>query len=335
MMRTVAFTLLSLLLWVGSASAQITVPNTFVASTRIVSADVNQNFSTLGTNALNRTGGTMTGTLTSLGIVPTTHNVSDIGASGTRYANVYSVQGNFSGRVGVGVTPVSGSTTDLQVSDAVSLHTFGGGYYANLYNDGAWKYHGNGYGGLLYFDNATGAIQLWMAPSNAGGAGAAAPIARRLNISAAGEVTASAQPGFLSYNSTTDTSLGTGTQTVDFDAEVYDVGADFSADTFTAPITGTYLLCAHARVQADTAIVVDIRIATSNRDYSIVTGDKLEEIIPAESNTVVYGSGCVLADMDAADTATVEVENVGTVDRILGGPSSTWYVTWFSGRLVP
>jgi len=127
MMRTVALTLLSLLLWVGSASAQITVPNTFIASTRIVSADVNQNFSTLGTNALNRTGGTMTGTLTTLGIVPTTNNASDIGASGTRYANVYSVQGNFSGALTAGSTlAVTGATTLSSTLGVTGNTTIGG-----------------------------------------------------------------------------------------------------------------------------------------------------------------------------------------------------------------
>lgn len=209
MMRTVAFTLLSLLLWVGSASAQITVPNTFVASTRIVSADVNQNFSTLGTNALNRTGGTMTGTLTTLGIVPTTNNASDIGASGTRYANVYSVQGNFSGaltaeRVGVGGSPsASMDAGNLQVSGGVmSSAGSAATYTGNLYYDGTdarWEYFGNGYG-IAMQENGSGGYTFHTAPNNASGAGAAATLTSRFAIGNTGAVTV---PGTLGVTGAT------------------------------------------------------------------------------------------------------------------------------------
>ena len=41
----------------------ITPPNTFVTGTRIVAADVNENFDELGAKALNRTGDTITGTI--------------------------------------------------------------------------------------------------------------------------------------------------------------------------------------------------------------------------------------------------------------------------------
>ena len=46
-----------------SSSAQVTIPNTFVAGTTIFSADVNENFTALGAGALNRTGGTITGNI--------------------------------------------------------------------------------------------------------------------------------------------------------------------------------------------------------------------------------------------------------------------------------
>jgi hypothetical protein len=60
-------TLLALALAFGigavPVSAQITIPNTFTASTTISSASVNSNFTTLGNNALNRSGGTITGNI--------------------------------------------------------------------------------------------------------------------------------------------------------------------------------------------------------------------------------------------------------------------------------
>jgi hypothetical protein len=45
-------------------TGQITVPNTFVNGTVADAPQVNANFNALGAGALNRTGGTMTGTLT-------------------------------------------------------------------------------------------------------------------------------------------------------------------------------------------------------------------------------------------------------------------------------
>ncbi len=58
--------LLTLLLCTAVAlvgSAQITIPNSFTAGTTISSSTMNANFTEIGTKALNRTGGTITGTV--------------------------------------------------------------------------------------------------------------------------------------------------------------------------------------------------------------------------------------------------------------------------------
>lgn len=47
-----------------SASAQVTIPNTFTSFTLITASSLNANFAALGNNALNRTGGTITGNIT-------------------------------------------------------------------------------------------------------------------------------------------------------------------------------------------------------------------------------------------------------------------------------
>jgi hypothetical protein len=73
----------------AASNAQIGIPNTFTAGTRIVSADVNANFSAVGDNALNRTGGTMTGVLTTQGIGPDANNTRDIASTGTRYRDLW------------------------------------------------------------------------------------------------------------------------------------------------------------------------------------------------------------------------------------------------------
>lgn len=114
------------LLMAAPASAQITVPNTFVPLSRIVSADVNENFSTIAAAALNRSGGTMTGTLITTNVVPDANNTRDLGASGTRYANVYSVLGNFSGAVTMASTlNVTGNTALAGVA-AIGTSTIAG-----------------------------------------------------------------------------------------------------------------------------------------------------------------------------------------------------------------
>lgn len=52
------------LLWAVPVSAQITIPNTFTPGTTILSSQVNDNFTALGSDSLNRTGGAITGNIT-------------------------------------------------------------------------------------------------------------------------------------------------------------------------------------------------------------------------------------------------------------------------------
>jgi hypothetical protein len=72
------------------AQAQLgSVPHTFVADTTILASEVNTNFSTVYSTALNRTGGTMTGTLTSQQITPAATNTYDLGTTGTRFRDAW------------------------------------------------------------------------------------------------------------------------------------------------------------------------------------------------------------------------------------------------------
>lgn len=87
--------LLGMVLWAAPAWAQLgTVPHSFSPNTPIISADVNENFSTAYANACNRTGCIMTGSLTTLGIVPTSDDASDLGSLSRRYQDAF-----FSGQV--------------------------------------------------------------------------------------------------------------------------------------------------------------------------------------------------------------------------------------------
>lgn len=130
--------------------------------------------------------------------------------------------------------------------------------------------------------------------------------------------------GFLAYNSSDDSAQASGA-TVDFNTEVYDEAGNFSADTFTAPVAGRYLLTAQVYLSTfSTNGIAQVKLITSNRTYfgdlqSVITTDAVSQGIS------------VIADMDAGDTAYVVQIQEGTV-TVKGG--SDMY-TYFSGRLLP
>lgn len=137
---------------------------------------------------------------------------------------------------------------------------------------------------------------------------------------------ATLQPAVLAYNSANDSGISSGS-TIDFDTEVYDRGGNFSADTFTAPVPGDYLICSTVDFQADSGTMTGgFRIVTSNRSYNMGR---------AVSGSSISNEGlCVIADMDASDTARVEIVFSGPVTAtVLGGASP--YTTYFSVRLLP
>lgn len=116
MMRKLILTLLWLLAFTTPGAAQLgSVPYTFSPGQTIYSAEVNANFSTVYANALNRTGGTMSGTLNVANVEPLSHNIYSLGTTGNRFANIYA-------------TTFTGSGTGLTgVALLASSNTFGGG----------------------------------------------------------------------------------------------------------------------------------------------------------------------------------------------------------------
>lgn len=112
--------LLLALLCATPASAQITVPNTFTANTIIKSSEVNANFSALAVNALNRTGGIMSGTLTTLSVVPFAGSTYDLGSSGTKFRSAY-----FSGTVTTADLTLASPATGITVAGNVIVNSTG------------------------------------------------------------------------------------------------------------------------------------------------------------------------------------------------------------------
>ena len=124
--KVLVFILLTQLLLVLGlpVAAQLgTVPYTFSPGTTILSSEVNSNFSTIYSNALNRTGGTMSGTLNVANVEPLSNNSYALGSSGNRFSNIFSVLGNFSGTL----TGAAANFSGLFTATGVGSHTIGGG----------------------------------------------------------------------------------------------------------------------------------------------------------------------------------------------------------------
>lgn len=155
------------------------------------------------------------------------------------------------------------------------------------------------------------------------------------NINLTGNVLKSTNPAFLAYLATTATAVtGNGaTYVLGTDAltEVFDRGSNFNTNgTFTAPVTGLYLLQAGITVTNVTAAnSFQIFLNTTARNYeSILTKDT-----GTNADQSMYIS--VLCDMTANDTATVSIivdGEGGDSDGIRGSASPVG--TYFCGQLV-
>jgi len=144
----------------------------------------------------------------------------------------------------------------------------------------------------------------------------------------AGQVTMPSQPAFLVVPTTqTNIPISTNT-TVNFNNEVFDQGSNYSGTSFTAPVTGKYqlnvdLYCLTLDSAAD---YIQISLKTSNRQYyAIFSTNTLSQDAAYMTFSIV-----VLADMDASDTAHVEVQlnNSGAAQMDITANSA------FSGYLV-
>src|SRR5690606_23448367 len=134
-------------------------------------------------------------------------------------------------------------------------------------------------------------------------------------------------------NQTNVTGDGTAV-TVGYNAEIYDQSGDFntSNSTFTASVTGRYLLVAAADVFNITsnATAIEIHIVTSNRTYRapFFTSGLAMNNYPLQVQ--------VIADMDAGDTAIVQVMVNGEGSKVsdIDGTDALTMTTYFSGALL-
>ncbi len=140
---------------------------------------------------------------------------------------------------------------------------------------------------------------------------------------------ATAQPAFLAYNSANDDNVtGDGTTvTIDFDTEIFDQDSNFSADTFTSPVTGKVHFDACLLLQQVASVnTCQIDIVTSNRTYKYGnTGTSFVGNMPMALS--------VLADMDAGDTAFCQITVSGGT-KIVDVYGASDQRTFFSGILL-
>ena len=127
---------------------------------------------------------------------------------------------------------------------------------------------------------------------------------------AGASVTVASNPGFEAYNSSQDDNqTGDGTAiTVDFDTEVNDFGSDFAADTFTAPVSGTY----EGQVEIGLAGLtsshteMNLQFITSNNTYTIAYCNPYSMAV----GSILRFTWPLEAYMDAGDTGYIRLSVV-------------------------
>jgi hypothetical protein len=141
------------------------------------------------------------------------------------------------------------------------------------------------------------------------------------------------QPVFSVIKSGDQSNIATGVAVlVTWETEILDVGGNFDLATeiYTAPLSGAQLFAVCLRCDdVDTASNwFRLRIVTSNRTY-----EKYWPSGQMAADAVRFGfTLAVIADMDAADTAFVQVETQGGAAQtdIIAG-SGTRFMGWFLG----
>ena len=222
------------------------------------------------------------------------------GVDGASLIEAMRVDMSEGGKVGIGTTGPTERLSVVNSSGDVGVRIQG--------NTRSFKVEQNNYGLRIYDIDAS---------------------SERFRINAAGIVTTPLQPAFLAKPASQQSNVATGSAVdIVLGTEIFDNNADFSSNTFTAPVTGRYQLNAMLRLGAvDTASEYYLgRISTSNRNH-----DEILDSNEYSSDLDYYAfSLSVLTDMDAGDTAKLQVfQNSGTAQTDID-PTDTR----FSGYLV-
>jgi len=163
-------------------------------------------------------------------------------------------------------------------------------------------------------------------------AGASETVAMILDST--GALTMPLQPAFCAHQQANVLNVtGNGSAyTQVFTTEIYDQNADFAASpgtTFTAPVTGKYVLTSSIRIYGQTTAMTYgvISLVTSNRTWNVYTS--------VEDTTVTAGWFiAAVADMDANDSCHVVLTVYGEASDLVDIAGSSSNSISFSGVLV-
>jgi len=148
-----------------------------------------------------------------------------------------------------------------------------------------------------------------------------------LNITNAGEVTKPYQPAFCCKPSGAQNNMATGGVVIAFGSELFDIGANFASNQFTAPVTGKYFLNVSVRLdQVPTdPNYIEVKIVTSNNTFHwLFDPDGFDS-----SPTYFNAQNSVVCNMDANDTAYIQFNQNGGTAQVDCSTESH-----FSGNLV-
>lgn len=144
-------------------------------------------------------------------------------------------------------------------------------------------------------------------------------------VTTAGIQTMPLQPSCSVYNNANQTNVtGDGTNvTVTFNTKVWDLSNNYSANQFTAPVTGRYLITWSYYLSGLTAgtSVIQQTIVTSNVTYNALYRSQ------TAGTTLTFATGSVIADLDASDVAfyRIQCHNTAKVVTIVHGRDNTGF----------
>jgi hypothetical protein len=202
-----------------------------------------------------------------------------------------------SGNTGITIRAGTSNSSSIYMSDATS----GAGEYA----------------GYIAYAHASNSMSF----GTNGGAS--------MSIDSTGAVTMPKQPAFMAKPASNQSNPASNT-VIEFGTEIFDQNADFntSTHTFTAPVTGRYLMCLSMRMDSVDADMnyCRFKIETSNRTYD---SNIIDPGVFNGDPTYWNFQTTVLADMDASDTAVIKWNYSGGTNQADTSTDST-----FSGHLV-
>ena len=186
-------------------------------------------------------------------------------------------------------------------------------------------------GGITIVDTSSGQSALAFADSTSGTARYAGSILynhnteqmqigaggnTQFNINSSGHMTNTSHC-CVSVRKTSTQSNMTNNETITFDTEDRDQGNNFSSNTFTAPVDGSYLITVNVAVTGPdgTATYNRIKVSTTNYNYSFGIKAKQDyDVAQGDPSYDNYG-GSIVTHMDAGDTAVVKWSVSGGSDK--------------------